>query len=155
AAPVAVPGVMEFSGRVIARPWSIATLLARGLTADAAQAQDQRARARLAPTLLQPVAATGEVIAATPEGRTDAAFTVELAATGDYQYVQPDWRCYPAQSPNDPFLVSQYFHERLQSRLAWGISTGSPSIICAVADTGVDLAHPDLVGHFVPGFNSP
>ena len=32
-----IPGVREFTGRVVVRPWPLATLLARGLSADDAQ----------------------------------------------------------------------------------------------------------------------
>ncbi len=36
---------------------------------------------------------------------------------------------------------------------AWDISQGSNSIIIAVVDDGVDLAHPDLTGQFVAGYD--
>ncbi len=42
----------------------------------------------------------------------------------------------------------------MQSAKAWDLTTGSASVICAVTDTGIDLTHPDLAAHRVPGFNA-
>ncbi|OGL94110.1 hypothetical protein A2239_02615 [Candidatus Uhrbacteria bacterium RIFOXYA2_FULL_40_9] len=49
--------------------------------------------------------------------------------------------------PNDFFLGSQWYLDRISVYDAWDITTGSPSLIVAVLDSGVDLDHPDLVGN--------
>lgn len=36
---------------------------------------------------------------------------------------------------------------------AWSITTGSPNMIIAVIDSGIDDNHPDLQGRLVPGYN--
>ncbi|MGD9688281.1 MAG: S8 family serine peptidase [Phycisphaerales bacterium] len=152
--PVEVPGVQEFSGRLIARPWPVASLHARGLTPEAAKAQDARARARLDALAATRIPATDEYLVPVPLARADADLTLELAATGEYEYVHPDWLCFPAGTPGDPEIVSQYFHERLESSLAWGVTPGMPSVIIAICDTGIDLAHPEFAGRLVSGYNA-
>jgi subtilisin family serine protease len=46
--------------------------------------------------------------------------------------------------PNDPYFENQWGLTRIQAPAAWDISQGSPEIIIAVIDTGVDYLHPDL-----------
>ncbi len=46
--------------------------------------------------------------------------------------------------PNDPRYNEQYHHPRMQNNLAWDITLGSPNIIVAVTDDGVQTNHSDL-----------
>lgn len=152
--PIPVPGVMEFSGQLIARPWPLAALRARGLGDAQARALDAQSRARLVALNARHVPETDEYLVPVPAGRGDADYTLELAATGEYDYVHPDWLCFLTDTPNDPEIVSQYFHARLRSSLAWDTTTGA-GVIIALVDSGIELSHPEFAGRLVPGFNSP
>jgi subtilisin family serine protease len=56
--------------------------------------------------------------------------------------------------PNDPSYASlNWSLRKIGGPNAWTYSTGSPSIIVAVLDSGVDGNHPDLQGRLVPGWN--
>ena len=56
----------------------------------------------------------------------------------------------PHALPNDEFFSQQWHYGLINLPQAWDITTGSPEIRVAVADTGVRLAHPDLAGKFDP-----
>jgi subtilisin family serine protease len=66
--------------------------------------------------------------------------------------------------PNDEYLPSQWYllntgqsggvpGADIRASEAWEITTGDPSIVVAVLDSGVDLDHPDLVNNLVPGYD--
>jgi serine protease len=54
--------------------------------------------------------------------------------------------------PNDPHYHLQWDMPLLRMSEAWGLSTGSASVIVAVIDTG-ETPHPDLVARQVPGYD--
>ena len=70
--------------------------------------------------------------------------------------------------PNDPLYSDQYYHENagqpacgldagadladIDAERAWDLSTGSSSVVVAIVDTGVDIAHPDLAANI---FSNP
>jgi subtilisin family serine protease len=64
-----------------------------------------------------------------------------------------------AIDPNDPTWYAAWGQRMLNMPLAWDITTGSPNVIIATVDTGVDTTIPDLQGALVPGWdfttNSP
>lgn len=55
--------------------------------------------------------------------------------------------------PNDPGVAYQYAWENLHMYDAWWYTQGSPSIVIAIIDTGVQLDHPDLAEKIVQGYD--
>jgi subtilisin family serine protease len=49
--------------------------------------------------------------------------------------------------PNDPQLSNLWAMTSIDAQAAWGITTGSSSVVVAVIDTGVDYTHPDLAAN--------
>jgi subtilisin family serine protease len=153
------PGIVEFSGQLIARPLQTLTPADRARI-DAAVAASG--------TVLKYYPEVDEyVIDVTPtdpaapasgsvtHGPAENARAGELMRTGLFEYVHPNWICYPLdRHPNDPQYSSQWHHTVMQSAKAWDITTGSASVICAFTDTGIDMTHPDLAAARVPGFNA-
>jgi thermitase len=76
-----------------------------------------------------------------------------LKEEGDaIEFAEPDALVEPSFIPNDPNYPDQWYHTRIHSPAAWDATTGN-TITIAIVDTGVDLAHPDLAAHLVPGWN--
>ena len=46
--------------------------------------------------------------------------------------------------PNDPYFSNQYYIEQTKVDQAWSYSVGSPEVVIAVIDSGIDVDHPDL-----------
>ena len=136
----AIPGDREFSGELIARAKKSSAL---------------RAMSRVTPLAKKTSAFADETVIRVPAGMTEGELAGALLATGEYEFIEPNWVLFPlATVPNDPQFGSSWQHSRLQSTLAWDITTGSPDVIIAVCDSGVDSDHPDLAGVLVSGYNS-
>jgi subtilisin family serine protease len=149
------PGEMELSGFLTVRPIQPQTWLARGMNAKAAADRVNAARARVAGVAAKRYPEVDEFVIPVPPGATESSRSGELMATGDYEYVEPDWICYPLNTPNDPRFAEQWHHATIHSELAWEVTPGSAGITIAYADTGVDLTHPDLAAIRVHGYNAP
>ena len=114
------------------------------------------------------------------EGMTSEQLAQRLSAEGDIEYAVPDQRRRRLVAPNDSFYaagpavvgstggpVSGQWYLRapvgevkssLDVETAWNLTTGSPSIVVAVLDTGVRFEHPDLKavaagGNLLPGYD--
>jgi len=84
----------------------------------------------------------------------------ELSANEQVEYAHPNYRIKPTSViPDDPVFEQQWGLRNLgigvdnnastidadiKAVQAWEITTGSPDIIVAVSDSGVDITHPDL-----------
>jgi hypothetical protein len=145
------PGIVEFSGQMIVRPVQRTALSLGGQDIRVARA---RAAARLMPQAIEYISQTDEYIVVLPAGETENSYAARLMATGDYEYVVPNWICHPTRVPNDGDYWQQWHHPKVRSPYVWDISIGNPGVIVADVDGGVQLDHPDLVGALVPGYNS-
>jgi subtilisin family serine protease len=59
-------------------------------------------------------------------------------------YAIPNYAYHVQVVPNDPLYKQQWGMPSIGAPAAWSRSTGSPSVIVAVLDTGIVLDHPDL-----------
>ncbi len=147
---IARQGVMEFSGRLIARP------LQPDAYASAREAQSARQEAHesVLPTTLRYVPETDEYVLQVPEGWNESTYSSYLMATGTFQYVEPDWIVYPLIVPNDAQYGSQWHLPKASFPTAWNHFRGTGTVVIAITDTGVRLDHQDLIGQLVSGANS-
>ncbi|MCH8880269.1 MAG: S8 family peptidase [Planctomycetes bacterium] len=67
--------------------------------------------------------------------------------------VEPNYRYFPAREPNDEFFALQWNHPLINLPDAWDITTGDPSVIIAVVDTGILGDHPDISARLIPGYD--
>lgn len=70
-------------------------------------------------------------------------------------FIEPNWIVHADLAPNDPLFPQQWSLSNsgqtggtqgadVAAVPAWDVSTGSPDIVIAIIDTGVDTTHPDL-----------
>lgn len=116
-------------------------------------------------------------------GLTSAQLVKRLAADSEVELAVVDQRRKHFVLPNDPLFgeetvnaektlsgvqsrdIDQWYLKKpgsvmnpavvssINAPAAWDVTTGSPSVIVAVLDTGVRLDHPDLAGKFVSGYD--
>lgn len=70
----------------------------------------------------------------------------------DIEYAEVDSIVLPVYATNDPYLGSQWHHTMIKSSQAWDLNRHT-DIVVAIADTGIDMDHPDLVQSIVGGYN--
>ena len=95
----------------------------------------------------------GVTVLKVPEGsvsRTIAALKKQAGVV----YAEPNYYVY-AQNviPNDPGWPAQWGPPAIRAPQGWELGRGSANITIAILDSGVDLAHPDLVSKLVGGYD--
>jgi len=91
-----------------------------------------------------------------PYQANEMAFVQAFQARPEIEFAELDWFLSLAQmAPNDPFYLdpNAWGLQKINGPAAWSINTGSPNIVIAILDTGVDGTHPDLAPNMVPGWN--
>ncbi|HEX5137070.1 MAG TPA: S8 family serine peptidase, partial [Planctomycetota bacterium] len=68
------------------------------------------------------------------------------------EYAEPNFVRQPFAEPDDTYYNLQWHYELINLPQAWDITTGDPSVIVAVIDTG-SRPHPDLSGREVAGYD--
>jgi serine protease len=72
-------------------------------------------------------------------------------------HAEPDRRKFPLRAATDPLYASQWnlFEPAggINAPPAWDLTTGSPSVIVAILDTGILPDNADLVGRLVAGYD--
>lgn len=148
-------GVMEFTGEMIARPVQMNDLLAKGTPYHVALAIQSDARARLAPFVKEYEPRTDYYIIKLPRDTNEYLMNRDLMASGGFEYVEPNWRLFPAYVPNDSLFGQQYHHKAgLGTREGWDLFRGTNTLVVANCDTGVRHGHEDLASQLVPGYNA-
>lgn len=79
----------------------------------------------------------------------------DLRQRSDVEYAEPNFLYRSTAVPNDDDFAKQWHYRQIKLPEAWNITTGqaSPSVIVAVIDTGVYLAHPDLAANLMDGYD--
>jgi len=81
----------------------------------------------------------------------------QLASRPDVEYVEPNFIVHASATPDDPLFSRLWalhntgqlggtstVYPDIGALAAWDITTGDPSVVIAVIDTGTDYTHPDL-----------
>ena len=95
------------------------------------------------------LAARGYERLSVPAGMTKAAFLEQLRARGDVVSAEDNGMAYAAAAPNDPYYSRDQsgYLSLIGVEKAWDLSTGgSGTVVVAVLDSGIDLAHEEFQG---------
>ena len=76
-----------------------------------------------------------------------------LRADPRVRYAELDGIVHALRVPNDEYLATQWSIMKTRAEQAWDLSVGSPQVVVAVLDTGVDPEQADLRGKLVAGYD--
>ena len=79
-----------------------------------------------------------------PSGKNVRTVCHVLERNGIVYFAEPDYIRSARLIPNDPLFANQWDLNQIGMQAVWEIELGSPSVVTAIIDTGIDLDHPDL-----------
>ncbi len=99
---------------------------------------------------------TGAQLVTSPQ--LNDTYAKELLASGEAEYIEPNYVVHAFGIPNDPRVGEQWGMNNtgasggtadvdIDAPEAWNVTTGSPDVVVGVVDTGVDYTHPDLAAN--------
>lgn len=78
----------------------------------------------------------------------------DLKGRPGVNYAEPNYEISLLDTiPNDGDYGYQYYLNNIRAPQGWDYTTGSPAVIIAVLDTGVDLTHPELASKLISGYD--
>ena len=80
----------------------------------------------------------------------------ELGGRTEVIYAEPNYLAQAALTPTDPDYSLPdrvYAPQLIGAEAAWDITTGSTEVVIAVADSGIELSHPEFNGRLLPGYD--
>ena len=112
----------------------------------------RRLETALGATLLESLPDIDADIIGAPGGSA-ATVIAAISSLPGVRYAQLDGRAYANVEPNDEFWGQEWSPVTTHAPQAWDLTTGSPSVVVAVVDTGVDATQPDLEGRVLGGYD--
>ncbi len=88
-----------------------------------------------------------------PIGQSATQVAEVLSKLPGVAWAEPNYTVTAFDTPNDPQIVNQWAHAKIQTFESWVGLPNTESPIIAVIDTGVNRNHPDLVGRIGPGMD--
>jgi len=86
--------------------------------------------------------------------KAEARVIAALSKNPNFEFAEPDYIATANLTPNDPYYPAYQWHlPAISAPTAWDTITGSPTIILAMIDSGVQLDHPDLAGRILSGYD--
>lgn len=68
-------------------------------------------------------------------------------------YAEPNYKGKYLITPNDTRYAQQYGPTIMKCPQAWDVTSGVPSVVIAVIDSGFEMNHEDMVGKFTAGYD--
>jgi len=98
-------------------------------------------------SLSAPTTASMATLAALPE-------VGALAARHEVEHIEANPIIAVQDTPNDPYYATnQWAPQVIGMPAAWDVTTGSPSVVVAVVDTGLDMSHSEFAGKYAAGID--
>ena len=97
----------------------------------------------------------GWVMVSVPANETTLSYIAKLRKVAGVSWAEPNMEYELHTVPTVIGYDEQWGHQNINSEEAWDITTGSPDVIVAVVDTGVQTTHPEFVSKtFVGTYNA-
>jgi hypothetical protein len=88
-----------------------------------------------------------------PPNASELDVVAKLSHRPELKFAELDRVVRPAMAVNDPYAGSEWHLAKIGAQTAWDTTMGA-GVTVAVLDSGVNVNHPDLKAHLVPGYNS-